>query len=451
MKSFDVVTIGAGGASYPAAFRLKKAGFTVIMIDDKGIMSGNCLAEGCVPSKAIIETVHTYKRISDFGDFRINYRDILKRKDKVQILRNELHRKELEEAGIEILKGVAKIIDSSTVEVKTEAGNVKLNYKHLIIGSGAYTYMPQIKGIEYAITSADLFRIDPKIKDLPESIAIIGGGYIGVETASYMSIMGSRVELIERSDRILMDMDPEIVRKLNPLLPDMRVHFNNRVTSIEPNGDGYKTTIIDNNGKSDSVITACVMMAAGREPLIPEGTEETGIKFNRKGIIVNSSMQTNIPNIYATGDVNGIAPLFHAAKRQSLIAANCIMSGDMPVDRFQDNCVPFTVYTIPNMSFTGITPEKAKKLGIKYIKSKYKMADDSLAEIYNEPGGELDLIFDENMKIIGGYVIGNDAGNIINEISMGISKGLTARDFAELPHQHPMTFEGLDSAARKLF
>ena len=184
MKSFDVVTIGAGRASYPAAFRLKKAGFTVIMIDDKGIMSGNCLAEGCVPSKAIIDTVHTYKRISDFGDFRINYRDILKRKDKVQILRNQLHRKELEEAGIEILKGVAKIIDSSTVEVKTEAGNIKLNYKHLIIGSGAYTYMPQIKGIEYAITSADLFRIDPKIKDLPESIAIIGGGYIGVETAS---------------------------------------------------------------------------------------------------------------------------------------------------------------------------------------------------------------------------------------------------------------------------
>jgi dihydrolipoamide dehydrogenase len=162
-------------------------------------------------------------------------------------------------------------------------------------------------------------------------------------------------------------------------------------------------------------------------------------------------MQTNIPNIYATGDVNGIAPLFHAAKRQSLIAANCIMSGDMPVDYFQDNSVPFTVYTIPHMSFTGITPEKAKKLGIKYTQPEYRMADDSLAEIYNEPGGEIDLIFDENKKIIGGYVIGTDAGNIINEISLGISKGLSARDFAELAHQHPTTFEGLDIAARKLF
>jgi len=451
MKSYDVITIGAGGASYPAAFRLKKSGYSVIMIDDKGIMSGNCLSEGCVPSKAIIETVHNYKRMSDFGDFKINYQNILKRKDKVQMLRNESHRKELEEAGIEILKGVAKIIDSSTVEVKTETGNIKLNYKHLIIGSGAYIYLPKIKGIEHAITSADLFRINPKVKEIPKSIAIIGAGYIGVETASYMSIMGARVELIERVNRILMEMDSEIVSKLYPLLPNMRVHFNNEATSIEKNGHGYKTTIIDNNGKSDSVETDLVMMAAGRMPLIPEGAKELGIKFDRHGIQVNSAMQTNIPNIYATGDVNGITPLFHAAKRQSLIAANNIMSGDVPVEHFQSNSVPFTVFTAPHMSFAGITPEKAKELGIKYTQVKYKMADDSLAEIYNEMGGEINLLFDENYKIIGGYVIGTDAGNIINEIALGISKGLTARDFAELPHQHPTTFEGLDTAARKLF
>ncbi len=450
MKSYDVVTIGAGGASYPAAFRLKKSGYSVIMIDEKGIMSGNCLSEGCVPSKAIIETIHNYKRIRNFANFKLKYSDIIKLKDKVQRIRYENHGNELSASGIEILKGVAKIIDANTVEVKTESGNIKLNYKHLIIGSGAYIYMPKIKGIEHTITSADLFRINPKIKEIPESIAIIGGGYIGIETASYMSIMGSRVELIERSDRILMDMDSEIVGKLYPLLPDMKVHFNNKVTSIEPDGNGYKTTIIDNNGKSDSVVTDIVMMAAGREPLIPEGTKELGIKFDRHGIQVDSSMQTNIPGIYATGDVNGIAPLFHAAKRQSLIAANNIMSGNLPVDHFQENSVPFTVYCIPNMSFVGTTPDKAKKLGIKYTQVNYKMSHDTLAEVYNEMYGEIDLLFDENMKIIGGYVIGNDAGSIINEIAIGISKGLTARDFAELPHQHPSTFEGLDTAARKL-
>lgn len=451
MKSYDVVTIGAGGASYPAAFRLKKSGFSVIMIDEKGVMSGNCLSEGCIPSKAIIETVHNYKRMRDFGDFTLKYKDIIQRKDKVQDIRYEHHSKELSEAGIELLKGVARIIDSNTVEVKTESGNIRLNYKHLIIGSGAYTYMPKINGIEHTITSADLYELNPKIQDIPKSIAIVGAGYIGIETACYMSIMGSRVELIEQLDRILIDVDPVIVGKLIPLLPEMKVHLNNKVTSIESDGNGYKTTMVDNKGKSDSVVTDLVMMAVGRRPNIPEGVIETGIKVNSPGIQVNSAMQTAIPNIYATGDVNGITPLFHAAKRQSLVAANNIMSGDVPVDHFQENCVPFTVYSIPYVSFVGVTPEKANKAGIKYTEVNYKMSDDALAEVYNEMGGEITLMFDENLKLIGGYVIGIDAGDIINEIGIGISKGLTARDFAEFPHQHPMTFEGLDTAARKLF
>jgi dihydrolipoamide dehydrogenase len=451
MKSYDVITIGAGGASYPAAFRLKRAGFSVLMVDDKGVMSGNCLSEGCVPSKAIIETVHNYKRISDFSHFDLKYQDIIKRKDNVQKIRYKNHGEELSNAGLEILKGVAKILDDKTIEVKTGTETIDFNYKHLIIGSGSYTFIPKIKGIEYAITSADLFKMDPKVKEIPESIAIIGGGYIGVETASYMSLMGSRIELIERSERLLMDMDEIMVEKATALLPEMKIHLNNEVIAVERSGNKYKTIIRDNNGETNSVITDMVMIAAGREPNFPEGLKETGIEFDRHGIHVNSGMQTNIKNIYATGDVNGITPLFHAARRQSLVAAYNIMAGDTIVDRFNKNSVPFTVYSIPNMSFAGITPEIARKENIKYTSVTYKMSDDTLAEIYNEMYGEITMLFDENLKIIGGYVIGNDAGNIINEICMGIDKGLTARDFAEIAHQHPMTFEGLDTAARKLF
>ncbi|WP_337860924.1 dihydrolipoyl dehydrogenase [Ferroplasma sp.] len=451
MESYDVITIGAGGACYPAAFRLKKSGFSVLMVDDKGIMSGNCLSEGCVPSKAIIETVHNYKRMKDFASFELKYSDVIKRKDKVQKIRYEHHEKELMDAGLEILKGTAKILDDKAVEVKTEKGNLTLNYKHLIIGSGAYTFIPKIKGIEYAINSANLFKIDPEVKKIPESIAIIGGGYIGVETASYMSLMGSRVELLERSNRILMDMDSSIVEKLTALLPEMRIHLNNEVIAIEKYGNRYKTIVKDNDGNTDNVITDMVMIATGREPNFPEGLKEAGIEFDRHGIHVNSGMQTNIKNIYATGDVNGIAPLFHAARRQSLVAAYNIMAGDTVIDRFSKKAVPFTLYSVPNMSFAGITPEIAGKENIKYTSVTYKMSDDTLAEVYNEMDGEITLLFDEDSVLIGGYIIGNDAGNIINEICMGISKGLTARDFAELAHQHPMTFEGLDTAARKLF
>ena len=451
MEEYDVITIGAGGAAYPAAFRLKRSGFSVIMIDEKGVMSGNCLSEGCVPSKAIIETVHNYKIMREFIEFKLNYGDIIKRKDHVQEMRYRQHAAELTEADLEIIKGTAKLLDTHTVEVDTGKEKMKLGFRHLIIGSGAYTYKLNIPGSEYAITSADLFKIDPAVKKIPDSLVVIGGGYIGVETASFMSILGSKVTLIERSDRLLTDMDAGIVDKLTGMLPEMVINLNNEVKSIEKAGNKFKTIIVDENGEKVSILSDMVMMATGREPLIPEGTAQCGIEMDRHGIKVNSAMQTNIPHIYATGDVNGITPLFHAAKRQSLIAAANIMAGDTAVERFDSSSVPFTLFSIPNMSFVGITPDTARQGKIEYSAVTYPMIEDSMAEIHNEICGEITMLFDKNLKIIGGYVIGNDAGNLINEIALGIHKGLNARDFAEMAHQHPMTFEGLDSAARKLF
>lgn len=451
MEEYDVITIGAGGAAYPAAFRLKRSGFSVIMIDEKGVMSGNCLSEGCVPSKAIIETVHNYKIMREFTEFKLNYGDIIKRKDHVQEMRYRQHAAELKEADLEIIKGTAKLLDTHTVEVDTGKEKMKLGFRHLIIGSGAYTYKLNIPGSEYAITSADLFKIDPAVKKIPDSLVVIGGGYIGVETASFMSILGSKVTLIERSDRLLTDMDAGIVDKLTGMLPEMVINLNNEVKSIEKAGNKFKTIIVDENGEKVSILSDMVMMATGREPLIPEGTAQCGIEMDRHGIKVNSAMQTNIPHIYATGDVNGITPLFHAAKRQSLIAAANIMAGDTAVERFDSSSVPFTLFSIPNMSFVGITPDTARQRKIEYSAVTYPMIEDSMAEIHNEICGEITMLFDKNLKIIGGYVIGNDAGNLINEIALGIHKGLNARDFAEMAHQHPMTFEGLDSAARKLF
>ena len=451
MEEYDVITIGAGGAAYPAAFRLKRSGFSVIMIDEKGVMSGNCLSEGCVPSKAIIETAHNYKIMREFTEFKLNYGDIIKRKDHVQEMRYRQHAGELKEADLEIIKGTAKLLDTHTVEVDTGKEKMKLGFRHLIIGSGAYTYKLNIPGSEYAITSADLFKIDPAVKKIPDSLVVIGGGYIGVETASFMSILGSKVTLIERSDRLLTDMDAGIVDKLTGMLPEMVINLNNEVKSIEKAGNKFKTIIVDENGEKVSILSDMVMMATGREPLIPEGTAQCGIEMDRHGIKVNSAMQTNIPHIYATGDVNGITPLFHAAKRQSLIAAANIMAGDTAVERFDSSSVPFTLFSIPNMSFVGITPDTARQGKIEYSAVTYPMIEDSMAEIHNEICGEITMLFDKNLKIIGGYVIGNDAGNLINEIALGIHKGLNARDFAEMAHQHPMTFEGLDSAARKLF
>ncbi|BAB60554.1 pyruvate dehydrogenase E3 / dihydrolipoamide dehydrogenase [Thermoplasma volcanium GSS1] len=450
METYDVITLGAGGAAYPAAFRLKKSGYSVLMIDKKGIMSGNCLAEGCVPSKAIIETVHNYSKLKKFGKYSIAYEDIVKHKDDVQNIRYKQHDEELHEAGLKILKGTAKLIDENTVEVETDTGKERYRAESIIIGTGSDTYVPKIPGAELAWTSRELYALNPKVRKLPKSIAIIGGGYIGLETASFMSLLGTDVTVIELLDRVLSTMDSGMVSKLVPLLPKMNLILSSPVKEIRRGGDMFEVSY-DHEGKTEKIRVEAVLMAVGRMPMFPEGLDDLGIKYDKHGIKVNMAMQTNIKHIYATGDVNGLTPLFHAAKRQSLVAANNIMANHVPVDYFDPLSVPFTVYTVPQVAYVGILPDQAKKLGISYIETDYQMEKDAMAQVNSEMEGEIRLFFDSRMKIIGGYVIGNDAGNLINEIALGISKGLSARDFAEMAHQHPMSFEGLDSAARKLY
>ncbi|PYB68967.1 dihydrolipoyl dehydrogenase [Thermoplasma sp. Kam2015] len=450
MEEYDVITIGAGGAAYPAAFRLKRSGYSVLMIDKKGVMSGNCLAEGCVPSKAVIETVHTMTKMRHFENVYIDYGKIVDHKDEVQNIRYKQHDEELKEAGLTIIKGTARLIDENTVEVKTDTGSTRYRARSIIIASGSDTFVPKIPGSDLAWTSADLYKLNAKIRKLPRSIAIIGGGYIGMETASFMSLMGVKVTVIEMLERVFSNMDRSMVDKLLPLLPEMNIKTSSPVQSIEKHGDVYRV----NFGQADDikyVDVDAVLMAVGRVPVFPEGIEDLGIEHDRHGIKVNMAMQTNIKNIYATGDVNGITPLFHAAKRQSLVAANNIMANNVPTDYFDPLSVPFTVYTIPQMAYVGILPSQAEKMGIEYMEADYQIEKDSMAQINNEMYGEIRIFTDKRMKIIGGYVIGNDAGNVINEIALAVSKGLSLRDLAEMAHQHPMTFEGLDSAARKLY
>ncbi|KAA8922611.1 dihydrolipoyl dehydrogenase [Thermoplasma sp.] len=450
MEEYDVITIGAGGAAYPAAFRLKKSGYSVLMIDKKGVMSGNCLAEGCVPSKAVIETVHTLAKMRHFGDFSIDYGKIVDHKDSVQKIRYDQHDEELKEAGLKIIKGTARLIDENMVEVSSDTGTSRYRASSIIIASGSDTFVPKIPGSNLAWTSADLYALNARVRKLPKSMAIIGGGYIGMETASFMSILGVKVTVIEMLDRVLSTMEKSMVDKLLPLLPKIEIKTSSPVKSIEKNGSMYRVNFgADSN--TESIDVEAVLMAVGRIPVFPDGVDELGIEHDRHGIKVNMAMQTNIKNIYATGDVNGITPLFHAAKRQSIVAANNIMANNVPTDYFDPLSVPFTVYTIPQMAYVGIMPSQARKMGIDYVETDYQIETDSMAQINNEMYGEIRIFTDSRMKVIGGYVIGNDAGNVINEIALAVSRGLSLRDLAEMAHQHPMTFEGIDSAARKLY
>lgn len=459
MTQIDVITIGAGGGAYPAAFRLAKAGKKVIMIDIKGVMSGNCLAEGCVPSKALREVTGIYKQ-SRFpekfglsGALKFSYKQMVSHKDYVQDIRYNQHQKELEEFpdNIQLIKGKASLVDSHKVSVETESGNKIFLAQQIIIASGADIVMPPIKGAELCITSRDVYALHPNLSELPKSLTIIGGGYIGLETASIFCELGVKVTVIEMMGRILPTMEPRLSEELQRMLnPNIKIILNAKVEEVNKAASGFDLSFVHSNQKK-TINSELVMMAIGRHPVIPEGITEIGIKTEKGRILVNNALQTNFSHIYAPGDVNGRSMLFHSAVRQSLVVANNILAGNVPIDYMNFEAVPATVFTFPEMAFVGVLPSAAKERGISLIETAYSFKGDSRAQIYDEREGEIREFFDKDtMKLIGAWVIGIDAANLIGELGLAVQQGLTVFDLARYADQHPMASEGISKAARKL-
>ncbi|MHB1515015.1 MAG: dihydrolipoyl dehydrogenase [Acidiferrobacteraceae bacterium] len=459
METVDVLTIGAGGGAYPAAFRLARAGLRVIMTDPKGVMSGNCLYEGCVPSKAIRETgviLESQRRFANLGlagHIQVDYPAIIAHKDTIQSRRYTQHARELQGTPlIQLLKGTARFVDTHTVAVATDEGDRKFHCRHIIIASGADVFVPALPGVELCLTSHDLYKPDPTLKTLPAHMIIIGGGYIGLETASFFAAFGTQVTILQRGPRILSGMDTDMVSTLIPLLhPNIRIVLNAHVTRIETNGTGRRVHY-QQEASAQQVVGDVVVMAVGRKPVIPAGATELGIETGKQGVVVGPSLQTSFPHIYAVGDVNGKVPLFHAAVRQSLVAAHNILAGDQPLDYADFQNVPTTVFTLPSAAYMGLTAATAAAQGIEVVTGTYHFTEDARAQILEAMGGRIRLFFAAgSLRLVGGWIVGIDAGHLVGEMGLAVAKGLTAYDLAAFADQHPMSAEGIGKAARSIF
>ncbi len=458
-KSFDLVTIGAGGGAYPAAFKLARNGRTVLMVDPRGVMSGNCLAEGCVPSKTVREVAHLLLRQRRLekagarGTLSADLKAIMNHKDAVQKRRYDQHADELARTpGLTLLKGTASLLDARTVRIRTEDREEEVEARTILIASGSDVFVPPIPGSEFGLTSHHLFKVGPDLLDLPRRMAIVGGGYIGLETACMFSAFGTDVTLIEKGPSLLPGMERGLVDALRPLLsPDIRIRTGTDVRSIRKGMSGTEVVLATGGGGEEVLPFDVVLLAAGRQPVFPEGLDRAGIVTDRSGIRVDDALRTSCPGIFAAGDVNGRTPLFHAAVRQSLAVANTLLSGGEPADTVDFRSVPTTIFTLPGASCVGILPEAAGREGVSLIESRYDFSGDSRAQILNETEGEIRLYFEKKTKVLkGGWVVGIDAGNLIGEIGLAVSSGLSARDLARFADQHPMASEGIGKAARQI-
>jgi dihydrolipoamide dehydrogenase len=457
----DTVTIGAGGGAYPAAFLLARSGQRVVMVDDKGVMSGNCLAEGCVPSKAVREVAELYRRArlgAALGLPRLDgppdYEAVLAHKARVQRLRYAQHAAELAaEAYLELVAGHARLVDAHTVEVEGPSGErTCYRARFVLLASGSdVTVPPGLPGAEHCVTSRDLYALEPTLRHLPRRLVVIGGGYIGLEAACLFHALGCDVVVVELADQLLPGMDPAFSELLTSLLDEgIGVRTGAAVERVDPVPAGLAVRFRTEAGEG-TVEGDTVLLAVGRHPVVPEGAREAGIVVGEHGVLVDQGLRTSLPHVFAPGDVNGRSPLFHAAVRQSLVAATNVLAEGRVVETMDFDAVPTTVFTSPEAAVVGRTRTAAAQEGLELLESARPLADDARAQILDDRRGEVRLFFEaRTRRVVGGWVVGVDAGNLIGEIGLAVASGLTADQLARFADQHPMASEEISGAARAL-
>lgn len=412
----DLIIIGAGPGGYETAVEAAKRGMTVTLIND-GPLGGVCLNEGCIPTKTFCH----YAGKEDFAA-------VAERKEAVvNQLRNGVAYL-LKNPNITIVEGMASFKDAQTVVVNGE----EYAAKDIIIATGSKPAMLPIPGAdsEIVLTSTDVLNM----KELPESICVIGGGVIGLEMASYLHRFGVEVTVLEYAPQVLPNFDAEISKRLKMLLAkqSIKIETDTQVTAIDD--EGFVT--YQKKGQEYNVECDKVLMAVGRTPNTEAlNLEAAGVAYNNKGIEVDDNMQTSVPHIFAIGDVNGRIMLAHVATFQGYRALNSIQG---KTDKIKLNLVPAAVFTVPEVASVGLTEAQCddEELDYKVVKVPFGAVGKAIA--MGEPDGFCKLIIDnETRTILGCHIMGAHASDLIQEVVTMMNIGVTIDDAKDIIHAHP--------------
>ncbi len=416
----DLIIIGAGPGGYETAIEAAKRGKTVTLIND-GPLGGVCLNEGCIPTKTFCHYAG-----------KESYIDALAKKEAVvNQLRNGVAYL-LKNPNITIIEGKASFKEAETIVVKGE----EYTAKDIIIATGSKPAMLPIPGTdsEIVLTSTDVLNL----KELPESICVIGGGVIGLEMASYLHRFGVDVTVLEYASQVLPNFDTEISKRLKQLLSKqgIKIETDAQVTAIDDEG------IVTYMKKDQEYNVECdkVLMAVGRIPNTTDlNLEVAGVSYTRKGIVVDDNMQTSVPHIYAIGDVNGKQMLAHVATFQGYRVLNHIQDKK---DKIKFNLVPSTVFTVPEIATVGMTESQCddEELDFKTVKVPFGAVGKAVA--MGETDGFCKLIIDkENHTILGCHIMGAHASDLIQEVVTIMNLGVTIDDMKDMIHSHPTLSE----------
>lgn len=439
---YQVIIIGGGPAGYTAAEAAGKAGLSVLLIEKKNL-GGVCLNEGCIPTKTLLYSAKTVDNARHASKYAVNVSDVSFDLGKIIARKSKVVRKlvlgvksKLTSNKVDLVTGEAQIVGPGRVR----CGEEMYEGENLILCTGSETFIPPIPGIETVDYWTHQEALDNK--ELPASLAIVGGGVIGMEFASFFHSLGVEVTVIEMMDEILGGMDKELSALLRADYAKRGIKFllSTKVVGLAQSDEGTVVSYENAEG-SGSIVAQRLLMSVGRRPVTKGfGLENLDLEKTERGAIrVNSRMQTSLPGVYVCGDLTGFSLLAHTAVREAEVAVHTILGKE---DEMSYRAIPGVVYTNPEIAGVGETEESATAKGLIYRVVKLPMAFSGRFVAENEGvNGVCKLLIGENEQIIGAHVLGNPASEIIVLAGTAIELGLTAAQWKKIVFPHPTVGE----------
>jgi len=429
---YDLAIIGAGWAGFNAAIRAKELGLKVALIE-RGQIGGTCLNHGCIPTKTLIQSAKVYaltKKTKQFGvdinSHQINFVEVQSRKDRIvqQLLRGM----ESMTGGIDFINTGANFLSADTLM----AGAKEIKAKFILIASGSKPIeLNNIKFDGKKIISSDEIL---NLKEIPNSLLIIGGGVIGCEFAGLFSTLGSRVTIIEKMGQLIPNEDKEVAKKIE-------VIFKKRGIIVKTNTDASGQNLSDYD-----LVLLCIGRAPNFEGL---GLDKIGIKLEKSKIFVDEYLKTSIPNIYAAGDCTSQIMLAHFAAYQGVIAASNISACNSP--KKADNLnIPNCIFTDPEIASVGLNEELAKNKNIDIMINKFDFLGSAMARILDENEGFIKIISNKKTEeLLGASIIGPRATELIGILTLAVSSRIKISQIRDTIFAHPTLSEGISEALRR--
>lgn len=445
--SYDVVVIGAGPGGYVAAVRVAQLGGKVALIE-KDQPGGTCLNRGCIPTKALTASCSVLRDLEDAKRFGINVENyspdmggIMAHKERTVSQLVKAIEMLFKKNKIDVFKGAARIVNPTTVEVTGTEGQQMVEGKNLLIATGSTAmHFPALNyDGERIVTSDEILQL----QEIPESLLVVGGGVVGCEFAGIFAQLGSKVTVVDIMPRLIPNEDEEVSDELERYFKRARIKIltEKKIETIQRTESGVVAKLTDGS----EVEASMALLSLGRVPYTEGlGLAEVGVEMERGGVVVNEYMQTNIPNIYAIGDVTRKVMLAHTASAQGICAAHNIMGEHVEMDY---DVIPNAIFTSPEIASVGLTEAKAKEKGLnpKVGKVYFKSSGKALTII--EQAGFVKLVVDENDTVIGGQIIGPHASDLIHEVAVAVKNKLNVEAITSTVHAHPTLAEMIYEAA----